>query len=614
MRVRAVRRRLGPLLAMLAWCPGGCDGADPDPAAKAPAPEAADAGTGAGRAAGDELIDGVLVLPVAGPSAAALPAGARDRLETCRRAAPVAEDIHLALGGPGWLAARDTLERILASPGDTPPAILAKIRDFASRFFLWHGVIDPRGGRRLLPRFIPGELAAAAEAASLAGAALPLPESSDPAATPTERLEALLALLRPLLFPPRGARAADGPDASPDGGVPSAGEVESGLARLLGLLAPDAKPAGPRPRQLLPGGHGPELAVIFGFLDEGRTPGFGALLAVPDPESAPVATALAASSAVLRRRVEETGGGRIPAGRYAPRAVVPVSVADATGAFGPVLEAGLFPLLDGPVIADPNGDRVLLAVNLARALDGAAGMRALVRLSSPDDGTADRRLEHRACSRLARHVLAAVAGTGTDGTEQRPRGFAANRLGRAAPVMERLRELLSALLLAGAPGITEALPGGTDCSRAVLDDFAASAVEHLLDTPGGREAPAAVARRIALGRLLERGGLGAAEREGRAVLAVADEGKLREAVAELLGEVRSIRYNGDGEAARALIDRHGAIPPSWSTAAASLTAAIGGITTAAFFYPPADAREPPAGLVEARIDRARRRALGLDAF
>jgi hypothetical protein len=600
--------------AVLAVFALGCGGEGPGPEREQEPREPPDAGTDALPAAAPDVVDGVLVLPVEPIPLGALPDPVRDRLETCRRGTGIADDIHWALGGPGWLATRETLERILASPGDTPAAILARIRDFAGAVFLWRGTIDPRTGRRLRPRFIPGELAAAAEAASLAGANLPLPDLPDPAATRTERLEALLVLLRPALFTPPSARAADRPDASPDGGVPSVDEVESGLARLLGLLAPDAKPADPRPRQLIPGGHGPELAVIFGFLDEGRPPGFGALLAVPDPESAPVATALAANSAALRRRVEETGGGRIPAGRYTPRVLVPVSVVEASGAFGPVLDVGLFPVLDGPMIADPDGDRLLLAVNLADRLDAAGPIQAIVRATSPDDGTAERRLRHRRCSRLARHALAAIAGTATDGTERRPPGFLGNRLGSAAPVMAHTRELLSVLLLAGTPSGAGILPGGEDCSRAILDDFAASAVEHLLDTPQGRESPEAVARRIALGRLLERGGLATAEREGRAVLAVADEGKFREAVGGLLGEVRRIRYDGDGEAARALIDRHGGVPASWSGTAAALTASIGGITTAAFVYPAAGAKEPPRDILESRIDRVRRRALGLDSF
>jgi hypothetical protein len=605
---------------MLLACGVAAPGCGKDqPLSPAGPPPAVDAGSEDGpTVAASPVVDGVLLLPIAPPVPADLPTGIRDRLDACRRAAAAAEDVHLALGGPGWLAVRDTLEQILAFPGDAPPAILGRIRDFAVRFFLWHGSVDPGTGRRLRPRFIPGELAAAAEAAALAGAALPLPETAEPAATRTERLEALLARIRPLLFPARGSGPGEPGDASvPQGEDEGAGEAEAALARVRQSLAaagvPLAAPVeGSRPGQLVTGGLGPDLAVIVGFRGPQDEPGFGALLAVPEPRSAAVVAALTAGEKALRRGVEDTGGGKVPAGRTPPRALVPVSVVEATGAFGPLLEAGLFPLLDGPLVADPDGDRLLLAVNLARTLDEAEPIRALVGSSSPDDETGRRRLEQRACARLVRHALAAVAGGGTDGTERRPPGFLANRLGRAAPVMEQLRALLAALHLAGAPELAGALPGGAECSRAVLDDFAASAVEHLLDTPAGREGPAAVARRVALGGLLAGGGLESVEREGRVVLRVADEGKLRQDLAGMLGEVRRIRYAGDGEAARGLIARHGSIPAAWRAAAESLSAAIGGIAAVAFVYPSVAAGASAPGVVEARVERARRRALGLD--
>jgi hypothetical protein len=613
-------RSQGLLPAAVALCSAfGCGGEDPSGTRKAAAPLVAEAGDDAERARAPESVDGVLVLAAPAVDLAGLSPAARDRLDACRLAAGIADDIHWALGGPGLLEVRETLEQVLAHPGEAPPAITARVSDFATRIFLWQGTVDPRAGQRIRPRFIPGELAAAAEAASNAGANLPLPDSPDPAATRTERLEALLTLIRPLIFPGRGAGASEPPDASVGSGQPLPIDVGPRMERLRGLLQAAnvhvaAAPPHSRPGQLIPGGLGPDLGVILGHRDRGDEPGFGALVAAPDPRAVAVLAAVAPREAALRRSVEETGGGKVPAGRQAPRELLPVSVLEATGAYGPVLDAGLFPLLDGPVVVDPDGDRVLLAVNLARALDETPPIRALILASSPDEETASRRLEHRECSRVLRHALAAMAGAGTDGTERRPPGFLANRLGSAAPVVEQLRALLAVLHLASAPVLADALPGGAACSRAILDDFAASAVEHLLDTPAGREGPAAVARRIALGRLLERQGLSIVQREGRVVLAVADEGKLRDAVAELLGEVRRLRYNGDGESARALVDRHGDVPEAWSASAAALTASIGGITTVAFVYPTPSGKELPSGIVASRIDRARRRALGRDAF
>ena len=96
-----------------------------------------------------------------------------------------------------------------------------------------HGPVVRATGERTRPRFIPGQLAAAAQAALRNGADLDLPEVKGKglAATRVEELEMLLDLVRPSIF---GA----GPEKKADAGV------EDGAAEPAGddLQAPQTEP------------------------------------------------------------------------------------------------------------------------------------------------------------------------------------------------------------------------------------------------------------------------------------------------------------------------------------------------------------------------------------
>ncbi|MCP4605935.1 MAG: hypothetical protein GY847_36385 [Proteobacteria bacterium] len=117
-------------------------------------------------------------------------------------AALAGDNIFYGQLGPKHLVIKQVLEGILAIQNHLPGTIRSKIESYTKLFFINHGNHDNWTGKKELPTFIPGELAAAAQIALDKGIDLGTEDLEDVKldANRLERLEALLAGIRPQIF------------------------------------------------------------------------------------------------------------------------------------------------------------------------------------------------------------------------------------------------------------------------------------------------------------------------------------------------------------------------------------------------------------------------------
>jgi hypothetical protein len=141
--------------------------------------------------------------------------------------------------------------------------------------------------------------------------------------------------------------------------------------------------------------------------------------------------------------------------------------------------------------------------------------------------------------------------------ETRPAGWPADHLGASAPVLAAMRADLAALHLAFEPAVAESgLVASEECARALYEDYVGWSFESYgFGAPPADLAAAAAARRAIVRNLVARGAVEVKGGKGEPLVwRIADFGAARTAVAQLLAEVRRIRFVGDAAAAAALID------------------------------------------------------------
>ena len=614
------RRAAAALVSIVVFCGCGRCGegagsAQSDAAGEDAAPEKS-ARSGKERERGVEDLPGsIRVVPVEVSGAVDLDREGRRKLEALCRASLRADELFCARRGSEYPRARRMLEQILIHIEAVPPRVAAKAQSFAKRFFLFHCGRDPLGGRPVSPRFIPGELAAAAQAVLRVGAEMPtedLPGKSLEA-NQLQELEALLDAVRPVIFPRREGVAADAGSAdagTADGGAEPAAGIEE-LLRLLseaGIETAPFSPARPRAQYLRSAAGEPgEPSAIIGFRRNGIE-GFGALVAIPDEKGEEIVEAVESAAPELRARISRLGAPRILRGRSLPRTVRAVQLVDAAGSYGPWLHAGVPVPSRGPAVEEPSSGELWIPLNVSAALDRAVGAD-LVRALSAGDAAAERRLRCRRRSVIARRALRELIGRGTDGTEQRAPGFLENRLGGLAPAIDELRADLAALHIALDRELAAGpIFAGPDCAAALCDDYVASPLEWLALSRGEEPDPEQRAAIAAVRGLVQRGAVEMATREdGTRTLAVTGHDELREAVEEMLIEARSIRASGDRQRAERLLES--GAPAAWKEAARLAAERADAPRRIGYLFPVFVREDPPrferaGGVLERELARA----------
>lgn len=489
------------------------------------------------REAGDgiERFGSTAIVPVRVEGIEALTAERLKALRASWNQAIEADREAYAEGGPQHLRIRELLAGILSNSAGIPSSITRKLEPYAALYAVNHGPVIRETGERVKPRFIPGQLAAAAQIALANGAAMDLPEARGEglAATRVEELEALLELVRPWIF-------GDGPAAAPDAGVPE-GEA--------------ADPA--------------ELTK-------------GALVAVPAPGLEKRLAEIYAAAPALQRAVRKVGGNKSAIPSPAPTRVRPVIALAATGRYGPLLPSDTDLYWSGPTVAGEEGD-VLYLANVDDAFEAAVGSK-LIRAFARDEEEAKRRTECRPMVRPVFMALREIGGRGADGTEKKPDGWLADRLGEEYLAMEELRADLGALYLA-----SDGKGGGLEegCEEAILEEYLAGALESagsgdLAGDPRWR------ARQAVAAMLLKGGGVAFAEpgEDKVALLEVKDRAAAARSIKTALAEARRIRFAGDRRGAEAMLGgANGWLSPERRRAIAARLEGLGLPKLVAFGYP-----------------------------
>ncbi len=441
------------------------------------------------------------------------------------RAAIKEDDLFYRNNHPQDMRTRIMLEQILLNDKGVTSSIKRKIRSYTVSFWLNRGVVDVKDGRCLRPRFIPGELAAAAQQALRNGAVMDLPRMTgkDLGATRVEELEALLCAVRPGIFceNERGKKTVDaGANVQLPGSDPSCDDRSAGA--IVGIENEDAGQAG-----------------VFAFLEK--------------------------KAAALDRLVRNVGGKKSASPRRSSRSPKFVDVVSATGAYGPI-PPDLVNIYRRGAWIDSTETGALYMSNLETSFDRFVGS-IIVEEFSPSAQVLARRKKWRTGSRMAVFALRLVAGSGSDGTEKKPAEWLRERLSETHDVMAQMRADLAALYLVTSDHVRQTgLVPDEESAHAVYDEYVYGAFEQSASGIGVNDAGFVGARAI-VGKLIESRAVEVVKAEddsGRLYPRIVSYENTEVAIGKLLAEVRRIRFAGDRPAATALLDSASqAYDPKW---------------------------------------------------
>ena len=517
------------VIAALALAGNACQKASP-PAGEAPPKDADAPETAAPQAKTTAaLIGDVRMLPLAAPDVSTLEEAQRKAIWAQWQALYDADDTCYAQTGPQALRVHRMLSQILVHPQGVPAR--NHIARYFSAFALHKGHRDRATQRLLRARYIPGELASAALVALESGADIPLDvpgQVADAGADRVAELEALLQWVRPYIF---GAPLQTALHSAPQGDT-GAGETPGEASDVPD--APDASDTDDAMASVCP----PAWVVWDADVLRAET------------------EAVRHMYAALENRVREVGGRKSTRPAKAPGVVRAVNVLSMGGALGPELPDLASAVATGPVLDGGAGER-RFAVNVAEALFPVLG-DALAAAVIADPAQLAR---HRALGlqmQYARWVLREALGHGVDGTEHRPTAWFQNRLGARAPLLAVLRADLAALYMAYDADVQRlGLVPAEGGPQAFVETYLFGALAagalwpHYFETLEGRAAL------MLLNHLLDQGVLVVPEAAESAdaptgVVTLPDVSRVRGSIAELLAEVRRIRFAGDGTGAEKL--------------------------------------------------------------
>ncbi len=472
---------------------------------------------------GVEKLGDVWILPVEVKGFENLDLSQKKKVYERYRAALKEDDLFYRSNDIQNMRTRIMLEQILLNDKGVTPSIRKKIRSYTVSFWLNRGAVDVLDGRCLRPRFIPGELAAAAQQALQNGAAMDLPimTGKNLGATRIEELEALLSAVRPGMF----------------------------CERIEGKEAADA---------------GTDVRVSLSDLSRDDRSA-GAIVGIENAGQAGVYASLEKKAVVLDRLVRNVGGKKSASPRRPSRIPKTVDVLSATGAYGPI-PSGRVNIYRRGAWIDSKETGALYMSNLEASFDRFVGATIVEEFSLPAQVLA-RRKKWRTRSRMAVFALRLVAGSASDGTEKQPDGWLRERLSETHDVMAQMRADLAALYLVASAHVKKTgLVPDEESAHAVYDEYVCGVFEQFASELGVDDAGFVAARAI-VGNLIESRAVEVVTEggdNGRLYPKIVDYKIMQETIEKLLAKVRKIRFAGDRPAAAALLDTASqAYDPKW---------------------------------------------------
>ncbi len=489
--------------------------------------------------------------------------------------------------------ARALLSSILAAKSRVPKQVFDKIESYALRFRLSDGTQDAWTGERIRPRFIPGELAAAAQAVLDSGIDIGLDEfnHADLGANRLEQLDQYLAALRPVLF---GAP----PKTSGDIDVQKEPDTD-------GKTAATSKAAAEAVRRLLPfldeGERVPlrELAAFFetgnpdryftylaasekkAFARElvatfdgrgapsadGLTGRFLMIAATTDPDRTPLVEKVAKKVDYFERNLPGNAMFKRPLKTLLPPAAAAYFVIEAPP-YADALEAGAYTLPLPRRLADGRHYKAMLFSNTVSNKERRFAERRAAAFS-PDEPTKFLRVKWREAALSAFSILKNVIGYQA-GTRKGAAADADPLKTTVTPLLSVLEEVhadLVALYFSfDAESHALGLIPETECARAVLVEYTARFLEHA-EVPGDMASPRGrriLAERVVTRGLLRSDAISVDPLNGHFQVVVRDEEAALKSLEAQLAEAQRILSLGDLGAAQTLVDTDGGpLPKIW---------------------------------------------------
>jgi hypothetical protein len=429
-----------------------------------------------------------------------------------------------------------------------------KIKRYLLKFWMHRGNVNLITGEKFYPSFIPGEFASATQIAMQNGAAIDTSDvkTASLSATRLEELEALLSLLRPVIFRQRqGGTIINTVQTGSDSD--SASETNGSAASLKSDNKKIKNDQTIKNKSLQ---NETETQI--------NSPP-GSLVYYPNSHYTSIWNSFLPFVIAVNNRLREVGGRKSTAAKRASKEVVAVEVVAATGVFGPLWYKG-----DGPLgfgLSKTVDNRRLLLVNANLAFDRAMGIK-LTGLFSFDENILKLRKEYRQLVRYAYWVLRETFGYGPDGTEKKPSDWLQHRLGSAYELIKDLRAELSVLFLAFDKDVKKSgLLPGEKALQAFIYEYITGTLDIMASGVGQLKTDTKQMARIMIFNYLAKNGIIEVLPKGTNSLTVKieDMNRIKGYAEKLLATVRRIRFAGNGPSARELIAEFAKVNVKWQS-------------------------------------------------
>lgn len=546
------------------------------------------------------------------------------------RAAETAADVRLARAPSDVARAQMVLSGILAAEDRVPPSIFQKVSDYSALFLLSDGPRDAWTGQFLMPRFIPGELAAAAQGALAGGVDFGLDSFSgtDLGANRLELLDQFLASLRPVLFgkqvDAKTVLSTNGDGAKGGGSPPPANRSGAEAVRelLVSLKADERMPLEDLVVFLETGDearyaaylrewqkkiYAHELVAVFegngdAVSGSGVSGRFEMIAAVMDPDRTPIVQKVAKKADYFERNLPGNAMFKRPLKSLVPPSAAAYFVT-AAAPWSASLDAGAYTYPLPQTLSAFRGNKALLFLHAASLREAAFG-EALAEAFSSDKDTLFLRRKWRSVASSAFLILKHVIGcqAGTRRIKSVDPGSEGIAVSGPLSILSEIHSDLVALHFAFDPvSIELGLIPEAECARAVLAQYVSRFLEQaVFDTASGdiRDRQMTAVRVVTRG-LLRSGAVSVDRVDGRFYVAVRDVDAARKSVEAQLAEAQRMISLGEAGDAQSLIDTDGApLPQAWRADAAERLRTIGVRANYAYLFSTANAKKDASGKIE----------------
>ena len=567
----------------------------------------------------------IATVPIHFPTLSKLPQDEQVRLYRLARAEAAARRFRDARAPKMEARAQTVLSGILKAKSRVPVSIFQKVGRYAEQYRLHGGPRDAWTGDRLRPAFIPGELAAAAQAALESGVDLGLDdyEDADLGANRLELLDRYLGSLRPVLY--GTPSAAPAPQTAPapkvgdtDAPLPSSPKASSAVQALIAVLPPDEAAALKPLTDLFQTGDPTRYTAylnawvkaartheLVAFFDETSNTGtygtdvlpgrFQLIAAVQDADHTPMVQKIARKASYFERLLPGNAMFKRPLKSIVPPATAAYRVI-AADPWSEAIDAGAFSY-PVPWFAQNGRDaKVLLFLDAAQAREKATG-EAVAAAFSADEPTRFLRLKWRETTRTAFLVLKNVIGYHAGTRKSDATGDRA--LSQLKGIWEEIHADLVALHFSvDAEVAASGLVPEPECARALLLGYVSGLLEQAIDATeeSSLRYRRAAARRVVVRGLLKSGAVSVDRVDGHFQVLLRDEAAARKNIEEQLAEAARILALGALDDAQSIVDTDGGpLPKSWRTDAVARLSAAGVAPKNAYLFSRIIAAEDAAG-------------------